>query len=132
MRAAILALTLLAIGAAPALADAIDCDRNDQSQLGMNMCAAADAAKSDALLNQLYKKLAAKAEDKERTALRDAQRAWIAFRDKECTYETVGEEGGSIRPMEYSLCVKARTDDRIKDFRKFLECAPSDLSCPAK
>lgn len=105
--------------AAPAIA-AETCDRNDQTQTGMNMCAKADFDAADAKLNQLYKQLAAKAEGGEKNALRDAQRAWVAYRDKECIYETSGSEGGSIRPMEEWQCATALTDARVKDFEKFL------------
>ncbi len=104
---------------APAFA-AEQCDRNDQTQTGMNLCAKADFDVVDAKLNQLYKQLAAKAEGDEKNALRDAQRAWVAYRDKECLYETAGSEGGSIRAMEESECATALTNARIKDFEKFL------------
>ncbi len=39
----------------------------------------------------------------------------VAFRDKECAYETVGEEGGSIQPMEYSGCLTKLTRARTRD-----------------
>lgn len=114
-----LAVAALLLLAAPAFADE-PCDRNDQTQTGMNMCAKADFDAVDAKLNQLYKQLAAKAESNEKNALRDAQRAWVAYRDKECIYETSGSEGGSIRPMEEWECAATLTNARIKDFQKFL------------
>lgn len=119
IRAIVLTAGLI-LAAAPAFADDQVCDRNDQTQTGMNICAAADAAAADKKFNLLYQQLTAKAEANEKTALRDAQRAWVAYRDKECAYETVGSEGGSIRPMEELMCVTALTNARIKDFQKFL------------
>ncbi len=119
IRAIVVAAGLI-LAAAPAFADEPTCDRNDQTQTGMNICAAADAAAADKKLNLLYQQLTAKAEANEKTALRDAQRAWVAYRDKECAYETIGSEGGSIRPMEESMCVTALTNARIADFQKFL------------
>ena len=80
MRVALLAAALL-VAASPAFAEDDGCDRNNQSQMAMNQCAGVDAANADAALNKIYKQLAAKLDGKEKTALRDAQRAWIAFRD---------------------------------------------------
>jgi len=117
---------LVLLMSAPALAE--DCDK-ETSQMGLNQCFGKLADAADAELNKVYKQLAAKAEGKERESLRDAQRAWIAFRDKECDYETIAEEGGSIRPMEYSICMAEKTKARTKEFKSFLACAPSDLSC---
>ena len=72
---------------------------------------------ADAALNKIYKQLAAKLDGKEKTALRDAQRAWIAFRDKECEYRTIGDDGGSIRPMELAMCARDMTEARAKALR---------------
>jgi uncharacterized protein YecT (DUF1311 family) len=108
-------LTLLS-----AAASATECDRNDPTQIGLNRCAQADFAVADAKLNQLYKQLIAKSGADEKTALRDTQRAWVAYRDKECEYETIGSAGGSIRPMEEWECATALTEARAKDFAKFL------------
>lgn len=93
----------------------------ETAQMGLNACFGKLADAADAKLNKLYKQLAAKAEGKEKDALRDAQRAWIAYRDKECEYETIGEEGGSIRPMEISICVADKTNARSKEFEAFLK-----------
>jgi uncharacterized protein YecT (DUF1311 family) len=126
IRAALAAVLFLV--AVPVFADEA-CDRKDQSQMGMNACAEADAAAADTELNAAYKQLAAKAEGKEKDALRDAQRAWIVFRDKECDFETIGEEGGSIRPMEISICIAERTKERSTELKHFLACANDDKAC---
>lgn len=128
MRAALLVALLLLPVAAPAFAED-DCDRNNQSQMAMNQCAGVDAAKADAELNKVYKQLAAQADGKEKTALRDAQRAWIAFRDKECEYRTIGEDGGSIRPMELAMCAQEMTEARTKALAHDLACAAGDKGC---
>jgi hypothetical protein len=44
------------------------------------------AADDDAALNAAYKTLMAKLDAPAQARLRDAQRAWIAFRDKECAF----------------------------------------------
>ena len=46
--------------------------------------------------------------------LRQAQRAWLTFRDAQCTYEGYGEaRGGSMEPMVYSGCRARLTRERI-------------------
>jgi len=128
MRVALLAAALL-VAASPAFAEDDGCDRNNQSQMAMNQCAGVDAANADAALNKIYKQLAAKLDGKEKTALRDAQRAWIAFRDKECEYQTIGDDGGSIRPMELAMCARDMTEARTKTLAHDLACASDDKGC---
>jgi uncharacterized protein YecT (DUF1311 family) len=124
----IFTVVAIAFAAVPALAADSDCQK-ETSQMGLNECFGKLADAADAELNKAYKALAAKSEGQEKDALRDAQRAWIAYRDKECDYETIAEEGGSIRPMEISICVAEKTAARTKEFKSWLSCAPSDLSC---
>jgi uncharacterized protein YecT (DUF1311 family) len=51
--------------------------------------------------------------------LRNVERAWIAYRDKECAFE-VGEQkdGGSIWPMQMSNCLEQMTAARIRELTK--------------
>jgi uncharacterized protein YecT (DUF1311 family) len=50
--------------------------------------------------------------------LKASERAWIKFRDAECLYETVGDEGGSIYPTDYSNCLTTLTDLRTKQLKE--------------
>jgi hypothetical protein len=52
---------------------------------------AAHATDDDASLNATYKSLMAKLDAAGQSRLRDAQRAWIAFRDKECAFRATGD-----------------------------------------
>ncbi len=78
------------------------------SQLEMNECAAADHDKADAELTALYARFKPIP-----TELRTAERAWIAYRDAECAYESHESIGGSIHAMEVSMCETAMTRERI-------------------
>jgi len=77
------------------------------NQQEMNQCAEADYQKADAELTKVYAKLDKTPE------LRAAERAWIAYRDAECTYETADNRGGSMEPMIYSGCMATMTKQRI-------------------
>lgn len=85
--------------------------------MDMNACADQDFQKADALLNKAYKDATKDMDAPALDLLRKAQRAWLAFRDAECTYETVGDEGGSIQPMDYSLCLTRLTKLRTHELR---------------
>ena len=91
---------IMSVGAASA-----GCPGVDQQE--MNRCAAADYQKADAELTKVYGKLDKTPE------LRAAERAWIAYRDAECAFETASNRGGSIEPMIYSGCMMTMTKQRI-------------------
>ena len=116
--------------ATPTLAQ--DCDRSDETQMGLNFCAAADYAASDAKLNETYgeivKRLADDPDGKKR--LQAAQRAWIAFRDAECEFVTADYKDGSIFPLLHYTCLKEQTDTRVDALARFLDCDEGDTTCP--
>ena len=87
---AVLVLGVLA-GAAHAADDAIDaelesCLDNEMTTQGMVACYGTANEAWDAALNEVYASLRETLTPDEAAALRDAQRAWIAFRDAESTF----------------------------------------------
>jgi len=125
-----LALTLTALAfAAPALAQNIDC-KNAMSQSEMNICADQDYRATDAKLNAAYAKLLAVTGDEGfKAKLKIAQRAWISFRDSECTYETADNEGGSIHPLVYAGCLTRLTKERTKALSALAACQQNAEKC---
>jgi len=124
------ALILAALAfAAPALAQNINCN-NAMSQSEMNICADQEFRAADAKLNAAYARLMAVAGDEGfKTKLRAAQRAWISFRDGECTYETADNEGGSIHPMVYAGCQARLTKERTKALNALAACQQNADKC---
>ena len=102
----------------------------DGTQLEMNFCAADRYKRADEELNRLYQEQINRLETAgSKTRLRDAQRAWISFRDKSCLYQAgMREESGSIWPMEYHGCMEYYTKQRIENIRKYLSCTQN--GCP--
>ncbi|CAI2932747.1 lysozyme inhibitor LprI family protein [Aminobacter niigataensis] len=131
MRLLILSISVASSMMASA-AFAEECDRNDQTQTGMNICAGSDFAASDAKLNAAYgdimKRLSESADA--RKLLQDSQRSWIVFRDAECKFASSGVEGGSIYPMIQAGCLQGLTDARVTQLGAYLKCEEGDLSCP--
>jgi uncharacterized protein YecT (DUF1311 family) len=104
----------------------------DQTQTGLNQCAAESYAKADEGLNRAYKRIVQKLKGQDQAAglFVKAQKSWIAFRDSECAFVSSGASGGSIYPMIYSMCLEQVTKDRVKQLQNYLKCEEGDLSCP--
>ena len=100
-------------------------------QLGMNTCAAQARTWADQELNRVYVAYKKRLPPNQAQQLRQAQLAWIKFRDASCVFESSGVEGGSAHPMVYLGCLTAKTQDRIKALQALSECKEGDLSCPA-
>jgi uncharacterized protein YecT (DUF1311 family) len=119
-------LVLLA-GASAACAQ--ECDRSDDSQQMMNICAAEDYQAVDARLNTAYQDQISSADADGKRLLQVAQSAWISFRDAECAHSTAASTGGSIHAMEVSQCLTRLTNDRIKQLAASSNCQEGDASC---
>ncbi|WP_292898085.1 lysozyme inhibitor LprI family protein [Nitratireductor sp.] len=126
---AILALVLAPFGFV-AQAEDLDCD-NAQTQLDMTQCAAREYEAADKALNAQYASVRQRYSGNEdaRTLLRDAQRAWIGFRDAHCDLETLAVRGGSIEPMIRAQCLQKLTEERTEQLAALAECEEGDLSC---
>ena len=102
-------------------------DCGEGTQLELNMCAQEDWDRADALLNEVYPLAIAAMKEMDsyqeaenqigEKTLREAQRAWIAFRDKACEAEAFTFFGGSAAPMIYSSCMARLTDARTADLQ---------------
>jgi uncharacterized protein YecT (DUF1311 family) len=120
---------VLCLAAFTTAAVAQDCD-DPQTQMEMNACAGIAYEDADAALNAVYSEVRSRLDDEGREQLLTTQRAWIAFRDAECTFRSRGVEGGSIQPMIHANCLTELTEQRTADFETMLECPEGDLSCP--
>lgn len=131
MRLSILPVCLAGV-LATSSAFAQKCDRKDESQSGMNICADADYKAADAKLNKSYGEIMKRLSDDNdgKKLLQTAQRAWIAFRDAECKFSTEGSKDGSIYPMLVSQCLAGLTETRGEQLKAYLNCEEGDMSCP--
>jgi uncharacterized protein YecT (DUF1311 family) len=101
------------------------------TQMDLNKCAVDNLKSADKALNEVYQALMAKQDGvASKQRLKAAQRAWIAFRDRECAFEVGPQEGGgTIWPMENAGCLEGTTATRIRELKQAISCTP--LSCPA-
>jgi uncharacterized protein YecT (DUF1311 family) len=87
------------------------------TQQEMNQCAAQQYKIADQALNQAYKRVVANlAQNKPALdKLREAQRAWIGFRDANCTAQAALHQGGSIQPTILNSCMATVTTTRAEE-----------------
>jgi uncharacterized protein YecT (DUF1311 family) len=121
---------LLCIAGHTASAQDIDC-ANAMAQQDLNQCAYADWEAADAKLNTAYRlainmlegwdaDLPAE-EQGGAEALREAQRAWITFRDKACEAEGYAMKGGSAEPLLVYGCMRLVTEERSAHLEAMVE-----------
>lgn len=83
--------------------------------------------RANKVLDRVYRDLLAKAEPEEQTCLREAQRAWIKWRDAEANYIARRDAvGGSSRRVAYSEAELKLINERIEMLRTYASQAPAD------
>lgn len=118
-----------AMAAGPALYPTKDCS-NETAQMALNQCTGDNLAAANAALGKLYgKMLALESDPKDKETFRDVERAWVAYKDKQCQWETAGDQGGSIWAMEYNQCEIEKTDARIHELMRSAGCTGSAAFC---
>ncbi|WP_112312349.1 lysozyme inhibitor LprI family protein [Pseudogemmobacter bohemicus] len=130
IRFSMIALMAFAGGVGQAQAQEIDC-ATAMVQADLNQCAAAEWEAADQLLNQRYKEAMALLRDWDADlpdtlkggaeALREAQRAWITYRDAACAAEGYPMRGGSAEPLLVYGCKARLTEARTKDLEGLLD-----------
>jgi uncharacterized protein YecT (DUF1311 family) len=92
-----------------------------QTQTEMTQCAADAYKAADAVLNQVYKQLVAKLETEEKAQLKEAQTAWLKYRDTNCDFVADQYKGGTMRPMIHANCLADVTSKRTAELRTQIE-----------
>lgn len=92
-----------------------------ETTAGMVMCLQRELAVWDSLLNRYYSELMGQLDKPATTALREAQRAWIPFRDKLCAFGPALYEGGSIGGPLRAQCLMNETARRASGLKVWLE-----------
>ncbi len=92
-----------------------------RTQFESNQCAHKQFLAADGELNKVYNKLMSTLDNaEERAKLKDAELAWLKYRDANCEYEAFFYRGGTIRPMIQSLCLTRVTGARAAELKKQL------------
>ncbi|MCB0350006.1 MAG: DUF1311 domain-containing protein [Bdellovibrionales bacterium] len=76
----------------------------------------------NAVYNKLIDVIKARGEDDRVELLRNAERAWIRFRDNQCKYNVSSEEGpGEAAGAANAICVIQQTQDRRRVLQGMLQ-----------
>jgi len=88
------------------------------------MCADASYQKADAALNRSYKEILHRLKDDSATTklLVEAQKAWIAYRDAECAFFKLRQQGRHYLSMVFSICLEGLTKNRTAELDVYLKC----------
>lgn len=89
-----------------------------QTQAQMNAQAAREAAKADVAMNAAYKKLMGVLNAAQEAHLRQAQRAWLVYRNHEAALSASVGEGGTMYPTLYSSTIEELTEKRTQELRR--------------
>jgi uncharacterized protein YecT (DUF1311 family) len=97
----------------------IKCNPNGNT-IEMRKCATDEYQNQDRKLNQAYQKLLSQLEGERKQKLVIAQRAWINFRDKNCSFVSSESSGGTLEPLIYTGCLSELTKKRTEDLNSYV------------
>jgi len=97
------------------------CYDEARSTYAMRQCNAKEFRIYDQALNESYRQLMHRLDPTERRNLREAQRAWIRYRDAECRFEGFEMRGGTGEALLVGGCLAEMTRRRAGELRKFLK-----------
>ena len=83
----------------------------------MNDCWGREYRAADTVLNQVYRQLVSMLDDEEKSQLKEAQTAWLKYRDSNCEFVADQYKGGTIRPMIYAICLADVTNNRTTELK---------------
>ncbi len=135
MKSAILAIALFAASASGAAAEMPlyarqDCDAVIHSADAFHRCYADNLEAANRTLEETYRSLMAQRTFYvgSRSALRDVERAWVAYKDRECDYE-YGGRGNENYWLAHASCEIRLTEQRIRELRDRPSCTGGDSVC---
>ena len=131
----ILAVTLAAFGTAAADAPLYpkqNCEAVIQSATAFHQCYAANLAAANKALDALYQSLMTQQTFYvgSADALRDVERAWIVYKEKECKYEYGdGTSGNEDYWLAHADCEIRVTEQRIRELQGRPSCTGGGSVC---
>ena len=81
-------------------------------------CIGDETTRQDLRLNSAYAELMTLLPPPRKTQLREAQRAWIKYRDAHCKFYA-DSDGGTMATLNASDCFRAATESRAKELEGF-------------
>lgn len=95
----------------------------------MSDCYIQDYNKSKEELSSTYNKVITLTSSKQRELLISSQEKWFDYMNADCEFETHASRYGKIKIMVMTICLQVKTEQRISDLKKMLNCSDGDSSC---
>ena len=108
------------VGAVPSAAAQQAHDGCDAAHdtLAMRACYSRSLTAADREMNGVYRDVSAHLDPNRRSKLRDAQRAWLRYRDAQCAFAASESEGGTLETVERLSCLADATRARTRQLRE--------------
>jgi len=94
-------------------------DQSGGKNFEMSECISNEYAVQDQKLNEVYKKLMSQLSDHRKQALREAQRQWIVYTEKNCDFYD-DPDGGTMAQLNAQECTLSSRAMRVKELEMFL------------
>lgn len=92
-------------------------------------CLRQEIKDAEVKLLSIREQLMTKISPKGRQRLSSLDSVWRSYRQKQCEFETMGTEDGSVHPLVFSLCYLGITLEYQRRLTEQLNCQEGDLSC---
>ncbi|MEW7107574.1 lysozyme inhibitor LprI family protein [Acinetobacter baumannii] len=73
-------------------------------------------------INSVYANYMKELNPTEKLQLKEAQRAWIQYKEKDCQFQSSPVLKGSLYPFVHNACLVEKTENRIKELQDMQEC----------
>ncbi|ENV36831.1 hypothetical protein F959_01638 [Acinetobacter venetianus RAG-1 = CIP 110063] len=93
------------------------------SQTELNKCATQSLSIVEGQIGRVYQKYLKELNDREQNQLRESQRLWVQFKEKDCAFEASPVKGGSMHSYVLSACLIDRTEKRITELENMMNCS---------
>lgn len=93
---------------------------NAMKQNDINQCVHGEMLKADKALNTTYSQFLKTLNAQDQQKLKESQRLWIQFKEKDCAFNASFYEGGSMQPMVLDICLMNKAQQRTKELKQLM------------
>lgn len=97
------------------------CYSNASTTVAISHCSDMEYGYYDKEMNKTYQQLLSVLDKDGQQALIDAQKAWLLYRNKECSLISLGNKGGTLQPVNVVGCYTTFNQKRIGEFENYIK-----------
>jgi len=95
---------------------------NLPNQNALNSCSSNVLNSSNQKINSVYTNYMKELSPTEKLQLKEAQKAWIQYKEKDCQFQSSPVVKGSLYPFVHNACLVEKTETRTKELQDMQEC----------